>query len=369
MPDFVYDNGTLAGNKVDLTDPPEGANPQNYCISSEWNALCQAVIDVRTAVLSGKYHGLALQDNGYVPPGTAYRIWARQNGKLLAKNGASPEVELLTAARAITAGTGLTGGGPLTEDRTLSLANLSPSPAGTFRIGSYESALSMTVNARGQVSSVTTGPYAPEAWQYDHFDYLNTGRWTVTESSSGLVLVSNGVDDLDPAAWKAGGWLALQTNGDAMDISSIKSSAVYLCKTGLTLRGKVSPRDLYDSWWRLGFFSGDQKKAVYVGTDTDTWTSISLVTKSDNDHVTETLSKIEVSQINEALWFELEVLAGQVRLRLWLENPAKTETPYDQIVHSTNLPSDTAPLQLLASAQAFSSVPVALYIDYLWWKQ
>jgi len=54
----------------------------------------------------------------------------------------------------ISAGTGLTGGGDLSANRTLAIATLSPSPAGTY--GSASVVPAVTVNAQGQVTSVAT---------------------------------------------------------------------------------------------------------------------------------------------------------------------------------------------------------------------
>lgn len=57
MSDYVYDGTSLPSGKVDARPPP---NPTNQYISAaEWNTVVQAVDDLRAAVLSGDYHGLA----------------------------------------------------------------------------------------------------------------------------------------------------------------------------------------------------------------------------------------------------------------------------------------------------------------------
>lgn len=67
-------------------------------------------------------------------------------------------------ARTLTAGAGLTGGGDLSTNRTIALAALSPSPAGTFASPS-----SITLNDKGQVTSVTAGGGggSGSTWRYD----------------------------------------------------------------------------------------------------------------------------------------------------------------------------------------------------------
>jgi len=60
------------------------------------------------------------------------------------------------SAISVSAGAGLTGGGPISSSSTISIAALSPSPAGTF--GSSTQLPVLTVNSLGQVTSVTTTP-------------------------------------------------------------------------------------------------------------------------------------------------------------------------------------------------------------------
>lgn len=72
----------------------------------------------------------------------------------------SAQTQALTTSQlsaiSVNAGTGLTGGGPISANSTISLAALSPSPAGTF--GSSTQLPVLTVNSLGQVTTVTTAP-------------------------------------------------------------------------------------------------------------------------------------------------------------------------------------------------------------------
>lgn len=62
MPNFVYDNTNLIFPKLDLTPLPPAANPAQYLVAADWNVLNQAVIDIRGAILTGKFHGFGIGD-------------------------------------------------------------------------------------------------------------------------------------------------------------------------------------------------------------------------------------------------------------------------------------------------------------------
>lgn len=57
MSNFLYDNTDLDFPKTDLEPLPEGADPTEYCMAANWNKAMQALLDVRGAILSGKYFG------------------------------------------------------------------------------------------------------------------------------------------------------------------------------------------------------------------------------------------------------------------------------------------------------------------------
>lgn len=96
-------------------------------------------------------------------------------GALLSANNLSDVANTATAltniggvptSRTVSAGTGLTGGGDLTANRTLSIAELSPDPTGTY--GSTSQIPSLTVNNLGQVTAVSLLSFrAPEAQVFD----------------------------------------------------------------------------------------------------------------------------------------------------------------------------------------------------------
>lgn len=56
MTDFVYDGTPLPNGKVDRFPSP-GPTDQ-YVVAAEWNTSMQAMLDLRTAILNGQYHGM-----------------------------------------------------------------------------------------------------------------------------------------------------------------------------------------------------------------------------------------------------------------------------------------------------------------------
>ncbi len=86
MSDFVYDNTDLADDKADAS-PPSGPTSQRVT-ADEWNELCQAVKDLRDAVKTGDYHGLANTSSVVGSAGTA-RMRAVLGRLQVSENGAS----------------------------------------------------------------------------------------------------------------------------------------------------------------------------------------------------------------------------------------------------------------------------------------
>lgn len=104
-------------------------------------------------------------------------------GDLLAANNLSDVANTATSlinlggvstARTISAGTGLTGGGDLTANRTLSIAALSPDPTGTY--GSTSQIPSLTVNNLGQVTAASS--LAIPSTLVNIYSTVGTSTWT-----------------------------------------------------------------------------------------------------------------------------------------------------------------------------------------------
>jgi len=85
----------------------------------------------------------------------------------------------VSTARTISAGTGLSGGGDLTANRTLSIAALSPDPTGIY--GSTSQIPSLTVNNLGQVTAVSLLSF--RAPQVQVFDAVGTFPYSKPEGA------------------------------------------------------------------------------------------------------------------------------------------------------------------------------------------
>ena len=120
-------------------------------------------------------------------------------GALLSANNLSDVANTATAltniggvstARTISAGTGLTGGGDLTANRTMSIAALSPDPTGTY--GSTSQIPSLTVNNLGQVTAASS--LAMPSTVVQVFSTPGTFSWTKPNGAKQVVveLVSGG---------------------------------------------------------------------------------------------------------------------------------------------------------------------------------
>lgn len=81
MAEFVYAGGTLAYPKSDLNPIPGGADGTKYVVAADWNEVCQALVDVRTAIKGGQYFGL--EEQGATPASPAagkVHIFTQTNG-------------------------------------------------------------------------------------------------------------------------------------------------------------------------------------------------------------------------------------------------------------------------------------------------
>ena len=87
MTDFVYDTVLLPFPKTDLTALPGGADPTQYLTADQWNALCQAVVDLKSAVRGGKFYELATNADATPADGSTARIRFDGTSILVSING------------------------------------------------------------------------------------------------------------------------------------------------------------------------------------------------------------------------------------------------------------------------------------------
>jgi len=84
MSNFVYDNTSLAYPKTNLF-PLGGADHNKYIIDTDWNSAMQASVDLRGAIVNGKFFGFSPQSSDPDPAGfTTSWIWVRNSdGQLI----------------------------------------------------------------------------------------------------------------------------------------------------------------------------------------------------------------------------------------------------------------------------------------------
>jgi hypothetical protein len=104
--DFTTDSGSLSFPKIDGVAPPPGANPDAFVSSSNWNAINQAVVDIRQNIISGSIFGFGARysNPSAVPtiPGheklTTDYLYVRTDGALVQHKRDGTEFVLAAAA-------------------------------------------------------------------------------------------------------------------------------------------------------------------------------------------------------------------------------------------------------------------------------
>ena len=86
MSNFILDGTPLPTPKTDLIPVPVGADLTKYINAANWNTVCQGLIDARTELTAGMYHGLTPQVADpvitYPALSTATYIWMGTDGQL-----------------------------------------------------------------------------------------------------------------------------------------------------------------------------------------------------------------------------------------------------------------------------------------------
>lgn len=123
MANFVEDNTALNFPKFDKNPLAGGEDPAKHIASSDWNTTCQAAIDIKDVLRGAKWYGLTPQAVRPVITGVTKFIWLNMSNTLiLTIDGVDSPLGAgdVPSARQINTGFGLTGGGDLSANRTLS---------------------------------------------------------------------------------------------------------------------------------------------------------------------------------------------------------------------------------------------------------
>lgn len=236
MPNFIYNNTTLPYPKTNLAALPSGADPNEYVQDTDWNTLNQAVTDIKSVLRGSLWYGVAPQGSDPAPSGVNSYIWVGSTNTLNLKNGGTT-VQFVPATRQIVAGTGLAGTGTLASDVTLSLATLSPSPAGT-----YPSA-TVTIDAYGRVTSASSGSAGT----------INTiSKFTSTTAVGNSLLT----DDGSTLSYNAGAWTMT-----AAGVGTTNRIVLNGASSGNTLNITAST-----GWWGISATSTDIHSIVGTRT-------------------------------------------------------------------------------------------------------
>lgn len=80
MPNFVYDNGALPYPKTNLVEVPSGADVTKYVQHTDWNSVCQALVDVKGVLRGARWIGVT-PGTDPAPAGVPNYLWV--NGTTL----------------------------------------------------------------------------------------------------------------------------------------------------------------------------------------------------------------------------------------------------------------------------------------------
>ena len=81
MSSFVYDETDLPFPKSDARALDAGADPDKNIVADDWNAIAQAEVDLRDALLVGNFFGMTEQTTAPATPANyGARLFVRSNG-------------------------------------------------------------------------------------------------------------------------------------------------------------------------------------------------------------------------------------------------------------------------------------------------
>lgn len=122
---FITTGTALPGTKRDLTPLPPGADPTRYIAAADYNALMNALNDVRTFILNGTFLGFAAQAvHPTVPPnGSAYNLWVKSTNTHLIYTANGVDFDLSTGGAASTLATVYSSGSSAADQTMTTVAS------------------------------------------------------------------------------------------------------------------------------------------------------------------------------------------------------------------------------------------------------
>ena len=134
-------------------------------------------------------------------------------------------------ATTITAGTGLSGGGSLAANRTLSIANTAVT-AGSY--GSASNTLSATVNAQGQLTALAATPIAVANTQVSGLGTMST------QNANNVAITGGSITGITDLAVVDGGTGASDASGARTNLGAAASATTISAGTGLSGGGDLT---------------------------------------------------------------------------------------------------------------------------------
>ena len=145
--------------------------------------------------------------------------------------GARTNLNAANQATTITAGTGLSGGGDLSANRTIDIANTAVT-AGSF--GSASNTLTATVNAQGQLTALAATPIAVANTQVSGLGTMST------QNANSVAITGGSVTGITDLAVLDGGTGASDASSARTNLGAAASATTITAGTGLSGGGDLS---------------------------------------------------------------------------------------------------------------------------------